>query len=708
MKKDVMKKKMNAALSLVLSILLSLALQNTAVADLPPDNVQGNWTIYSTNIENGETIVKHVQIAQYGNHLTGYFEGPNQSGPIQGEIKGHNIRFDTVTRTVLHFRGEVFGDTMSGTYGIKGKHAQWQATRPATVPPPAPPSNGAVYNSQPILASPVTETGYQSAPEYSQQTINYGQQGSYGTPQQVNYNQAQQANYSQTQQGNYGQTQQGSSAPVPAPLSSDQLDSLVAPIALYPDALVAQVLAAATNPEQVSYADDWLAQNRNLTGSSLAQAVDQQSWDPSVKALTQFPSVLDNMAHNLSWTSSLGQAFANQQSDVMAAVQTMRARAQAAGTLQSNSQITVTTPSANTIVIQPANPQVVYVPQYNPTVVYGAPVLVPYYVAPPLPVASVGLYFGSGITIGAVFGGGGWGGGFGWGWHAWGVNWGCCGGGGNTTIIYNHNTYINNHTWNSNNYNGYHPWGGGGYHQYAGGATGSQNHAWYGNNGTFHPDGNYKPGEDTHYGPNGAYHPNGYFGPDGGWHQDKPGTGPASMPNGGNNGNHGLIGGNGGVEHAGVSPNGGAVGSQNHAWYGNNGTFHPDGNYKPGENTHYGPNGAYHANGYFGPDGGYHQDKNAGQNLPNGGNNGNHGMIGGNGGVQHNENNGQMLGQNRDAGNNRMGAEQSRSRFSGDGRDSRVESSRGRNSMGGRRSEPHMAREHAPAEHRGGGGGRRR
>ncbi len=150
-------------------------------------------------------------------------------------------------------------------------------------------------------------------------------------------------------------------------------------------------------------------------------------------------------------------------------------------------------------------------------------------------------------AIGAWFGGGGWGGGFGWGWHAWNVNWRCCGGGGNTTIIYNHNTYINNHTWNNTNYNGYHPW--------AGGAAGSQNHAWYGNNGTFHPDGNYKPGEDTHYGPNGGYHPNGYFGPDGGFHPDK--NAGQSTPNGGNNGNHGLIGGNGGVQHAITAPNNG-------------------------------------------------------------------------------------------------------------------------------------------------------
>ena len=678
-----MKKKMNAALSLAIVALLSLSFSNTVFADQPPDNVQGNWTIYSTSVKDGSVEIKHVQIAQYGNHITGYFEGPIQSGPIEGEVHGHRIRFDTVTRNVLHFSGDVFGDTMSGTYGIHGKHAPWQATRPATTPTPVPPSSGAAYQTQPILAPPVAQTAY----EVPTQTTYQAPTPAYSPAPQTSAYPTTSYAMQTTSAPATGQV------PAPAPLSSDQLDSLVAPIALYPDALVAQVLGAATNPDQLAYADDWLAQNRNLTGSALAQAVDQQSWDPSVKALTQFPSVMDNLAHNLSWTSSLGQAFANQQADVMAAVQVMRAKAQAAGTLQSNSQITVTQPTANTIVIQPANPQVVYVPQYNPAVVFGASVVVPYYVAPPLPVASFGLYFGTGITIGASFGGGGWvGGGFGWGWHAWGVNWGCCGGGGSTTIIYNHNTYINNHIWNNRSYNGYHAWGGG--------AAGSQNHAWYGNNGTFHPDGNYKPGEDTHYGPNGAYHPNGYFGPDGGWHQDKPGTGPASMPNGGNNGNHGLIGGNGGVEHANVAPNGGAVGSQNHAWYGNNGTFHPNGNYKPGEDTHYGPNGGYHANGYYGPDGGFHPDKGTGpSNTPNGGNNGNHGLIGGNGGVQDQQS------RNADRWNN---GNLNSSRMSGDGRANRMESNRGRGSMEGRRSQPRMARAHAPEHRSFGGGGRRR
>src|SRR5277367_1661224 len=485
-------KRMNATLSLASFALMSLIFCKTTFAQHPPDNVEGNWTIYSTNAGNGETEIKHVQIAQYGNRITGYFEGPNQSGPIQGMIDVHHIRFSTVTPNVLTFMGQIYGDSMSGTYGIRGKHAQWQAQRTPPVTQTVP--NASVSYSQPVLIPPSPAPAAVSVQQAATQPA---------TDSATQYNSA--------------------PAPTPAPLSSDQLNALVAPIALYPDALVAQVLAACANPDQVAFADDWLAQNRSLTGTALAQAVDQQSWDPSVKALTQFPLVLDNLAHNLSWTSSLGQAFANQQADVMAAVQVMRAKAMAAGSLQSSSQVTVVQQSPSTIVIQPANPQVVYVPQYNPTVVYGAAVAVPFYVAPPVPVVAAGLYFGAGITVGATFGGGGWGGGFGWGWNSWNVNWGGWGGGGGGTVIYNHNTYINNRTWNNTNYNGYHPWG-------------------PGNNG-------YHPGTDTHYGPNGGYHPNGYYGPDGGWHNDKPGTNPHDQPNGGDNGNHGLIGGKGGVQH---------------------------------------------------------------------------------------------------------------------------------------------------------------
>jgi Protein of unknown function (DUF3300) len=294
---------------------------------------------------------------------------------------------------------------------------------------------------------------------------------------------------------------QGSSTlPAVAPLTSDQLDALVAPIALYPDALVAQVLAAASYADEVAFADLWLQQNQNLQGDALTQAVGQQSWDPSVKALTQFPSVLHDLAKNLSWTSSLGQAFENQQSDVMAAVQVMRAKAQAAGALQSSSQIKVVQQGPQTIIIEPANSNVVYVPQYNPAIVYGAPIVVPAY-TPPVAVAA-GLSFGAGVAIGAAFGGGGFvGGGFGggWGFGAWGVNWGGGGGGGN--INYNHNTYItkNNITRNSNNNNG---------------------------------NRNNNNGNRFNYNANNRNNGN------------RP-----DVPNGGHNGNHGLIGGNGGVQH---------------------------------------------------------------------------------------------------------------------------------------------------------------
>ena len=126
-----------------------------------------------------------------------------------------------------------------------------------------------------------------------------------------------------------------------APETAEELQALVAPIALYPDALVAQILGAATFPDQIAVANYWLQQNKDLTGTALGQAVNKQTWDPSVKALTQFPSVLNNMAQNLSWTSQLGEAYHNQQADVMTAIQTLRAKAKADGNLKSGSQITV-------------------------------------------------------------------------------------------------------------------------------------------------------------------------------------------------------------------------------------------------------------------------------------------------------------------------------------------------------------------------------
>ena len=138
----------------------------------------------------------------------------------------------------------------------------------------------------------------------------------------------------------------------------EQLRQLVAPISLYPDSLVAQILAASTFPEQVVEADQWVQAHPDLKGDALAKAVDQQPWDPSVKALTAFPSVLGNIDKNLAWTSSLGDAYYNQEQGVMDAVQAMRQRAQEAGNLKTTEQQTVTSQDS-AIIIEPPNPEVV-------------------------------------------------------------------------------------------------------------------------------------------------------------------------------------------------------------------------------------------------------------------------------------------------------------------------------------------------------------
>ncbi|HEV2715145.1 MAG TPA: DUF3300 domain-containing protein [Terriglobales bacterium] len=224
----------------------------------------------------------------------------------------------------------------------------------------------------------------------------------------------------------------GQSSPQVVKQTPEELQQLVAPIALYPDALVSQIVAAATYPTEIVEADRWVQDNPNLKGKDLANAVDQQPWDPSIKALTQFPSVLANMDKNLSWTSALGEAYVNQSDDVMDAVQAMRARAQAAGNLKSNEQVKVET-QEKIIIIEPADPEVVYVPAYDPWIVYGAPVVVwpGWYPYPGLYVEGPGVSFGVGFAIGFV-------GGFAWGWHGWGCDWG------HRTVVFNHNTFISN------------------------------------------------------------------------------------------------------------------------------------------------------------------------------------------------------------------------------------------------------------------------
>jgi hypothetical protein len=232
-------------------------------------------------------------------------------------------------------------------------------------------------------------------------------------------------------------------------LSAGRLDALVAPIALYPDALLSEVLMASTYPLEVVEADRWADANKNLKGDALKGAVDKQSWDDSVKSLTATPDVLDMMSSKLDWTQQLGDAVLAQQPDVMDAIQRLRSKAQANNKLTSNKQQTVSTQQQNgqpVIVIAPTDPNYVYVPYYDPGVVYGSwpyPAYPPYYWPTPGYIAggviATGLAFGAGYAIGRWASGGCcWGGGFNW-------------GGNNITV--NRNVNINNiggNNWNHN------------------------------------------------------------------------------------------------------------------------------------------------------------------------------------------------------------------------------------------------------------------
>jgi hypothetical protein len=211
-------------------------------------------------------------------------------------------------------------------------------------------------------------------------------------------------------------------APPAQMLSPDQLDNLVAPVALYPDPLLSQILVASTYPLEIVEASQWLPQNKGLTGQALLDAARQQNWDASIQGLVAFPDVVARLNQDIRWTTDLGNAFLAQQADVMSAVQRMRAKAESNGKLKSTPQQTVNTENENgqsAITIEPVDPQVIYVPTYNPEWVWGPP-LYGYY--PPLfyPGIGIGFGFGPGIFIGGFFGGCcGWGA-FGWGW---GPNW---------------------------------------------------------------------------------------------------------------------------------------------------------------------------------------------------------------------------------------------------------------------------------------------
>jgi hypothetical protein len=214
----------------------------------------------------------------------------------------------------------------------------------------------------------------------------------------------------------------------------DQLDSLVAPIALYPDPMLAQTLAASTYPLELIQLQQWLAKNPGLKDKALADAVMKQPWDPSIQALAALPEVVKRLADDIQWTTDLGNAFLAQQSDVLDAVQRMRKKAQDTGNLKSTEQQKVETKvieSKTVIVVEQANPQVVYVPSYDPVVVYGPPIYPypPIYYPPPgYYAAGLAISFGVGMMMGAAWGGG-------WGWG--------CGWGGNNDITINRNNNFN-------------------------------------------------------------------------------------------------------------------------------------------------------------------------------------------------------------------------------------------------------------------------
>lgn len=194
--------------------------------------------------------------------------------------------------------------------------------------------------------------------------------------------------------------------------SQEELDQLLAPIALYPDALLAQVLMASTYPLEIVAAERWVKANASLKDKALEDALQQQTWDPSVKSLAVFPQVLTMMSEKIDWTQKLGDAFLAQQKEVMATAQSLRTKAQAQGSLKDSKEQKVVTEKVENITvikIEPTNPEVVYVPTYNPTVVYGPwwyPAYPPYYYYPPGYVAGGALL---GFTAGVIVGGALWG-----------------------------------------------------------------------------------------------------------------------------------------------------------------------------------------------------------------------------------------------------------------------------------------------------------
>jgi hypothetical protein len=343
-----------------------------------------------------------------------------------------------------------------------------------------------------LLLLPLAQIDALAQQQYPQQSSpypsQYGQPNPNYAPQQPGYSSQPNPYYSQQQPAYpaqpYGQQQYPQQAPSPQDyadqpsypdqpgpgrsldpgqqpeqgFASQQLDQLVAPIALYPDALVAQILAASTYPAQVVAADHWLQSMGPVSPDQVAAAADAQAtWDPSVKALTAFPQVLSMLDRDLQWTTDLGNAYYNQPQDVLATIQVLRQRAENAGTLRSTPQQEVTQDQGY-IQLEPTNPQVVYVPSYNPWYAYGAPIN-PYpgfsFLDALGSVIGTGLRFGAGIAMGAFLHSP-------FGWLGWALNWL------GSAIFFNHSPYYS-HSTSVAHWGGFHGGYGGGYHGGSGG-----------------------------------------------------------------------------------------------------------------------------------------------------------------------------------------------------------------------------------------------
>jgi len=226
--------------------------------------------------------------------------------------------------------------------------------------------------------------------------------------------------------------------PPAAKIPPEQLESLVAPIALYPDPLLAQTLVASTYPLEIIQLHQWVAKHPDLKDKALADSVAKQPWDPSIQSMAAFPDVTKRLADDIQWTTDLGNAFLAQQTEVMDAVQRMRKKAKDNGALESNEQQKVETKvveQKTVIVVESANPEVIYVPSYSPTVVYGAPIYpYPPIYYPPYPPGAAFVSFSFGVMMGAAF----------WGGSCCGCGWG----GNNVNINVNNNFNQINHNVN--------------------------------------------------------------------------------------------------------------------------------------------------------------------------------------------------------------------------------------------------------------------